>query len=371
MHSQDEPTIIKTPGRRSGSRSPRSPISEGHVSSGSERPLDRGSFDLLLFLWGRRRFIVSITLLGMIAGTIAAFVITPLFKSEVILFPAITNSPSKALLNEQATGRDDILALGDEEDSEQLLQMLHSDKIRDRVAQRFDLLEAYEIKPDHPHKNTLLRKAYEQHITFEHTKFSSIRIEVMDKDAVRAAAIANFITDQVDTVWKEMAVERALKGYTLVKTKVEGLESDIAMMTDSMRILRELGVHDYRTQTERYNEYMGAAIVKGDQRAIKEFEERFKVLAKYGGDYVRLEDRLSSEIKRLSVLRMKLEQAQADMESDLPHKFVVNRAQPADKKSYPLRWLIVAMSTVSAFLLALLLIVVQVNVQKIRASYEG
>ena len=50
------------------------------------------------------------------------------------MFPAVTNSVSKALLNEQSTGRDDILALGDEEDSEQLLQMLHSDRIRERVA---------------------------------------------------------------------------------------------------------------------------------------------------------------------------------------------------------------------------------------------
>jgi hypothetical protein len=94
---------------------------------------------------------------------------------------------------------------------------------------------------------------------------------------------------------------------------------------------------------------MGAAIVKGDQRAIKEFDDRFKVLAKYGGAYVTLQDAQFNEVKRLSVLKMKLEQAEADRESDLPHKFVVNRAQPADKKSYPIRWLVVLMSTVSAF----------------------
>ena len=68
----------------------------------------------------------------------------------------------------------------------------------------------------------------------------------------------------------------------------------------------------------------------------------------------------------MSVLRMKLEQAQADMDSDLPHKFVVNRAQPSDRKHSPVRWLVVAISTASAFLLSLLLIVVQVNLKKIR-----
>ncbi len=326
------------------------------------------SFDLVLFLWARRKLIIGITALGLVAGVAAAFLITPLYRSEVIMFPAITNSASKALLNEQSTGRDDILALGDEEDSEQLLQMLYSDKVRDRVSQKFDLMAVYEIDPNGKHKRSELAEAFKDHIKFEYTKFSSVRVEVMDPDPQRAADIANYIADQVDSVWKDMAIERAQKGFMLVDTKVKELEADIRQMADSMRVLRELGVHDYHTQTERYNEYLGAAIVKGDQRAIKEFEERFKVLAQYGGAYVTLQDRLFNETKRLSVLKMKLEQAQADLESDLPHKFVVNRAQPADKKAYPIRWLIVAISGIASLLLALLLIVVQENVKKIRTA---
>ena len=327
------------------------------------------SFDLVLFLWARRKLIIGITALGLVAGVAAAFLITPLYRSEVIMFPAITNSASKALLNEQSTGRDDILALGDEEDSEQLLQMLHSDIVRDRVSQKFDLMTVYEIDPNGKHKRSELAEAFKDHIKFEYTKFSSVRVEVMDPDPQRAADIANYIADQVDSVWKDMAIERAQKGFRLVDTKVKQLEADIRQMADSMRVLRELGVHDYHTQTERYNEYLGAAIVKGDQRAIKEFEERFKVLAQYGGAYVTLQDRQFNEVKRLSVLRMKLEQAQADYESDLPHKFIVNQAQVADKKAYPVRWLVVAISTISAILLALLLIVVQEQVRKIQASH--
>lgn len=327
------------------------------------------SFDLVVFLWRKRRLIIGITLLGAIAGVIAAYAIRPLFKSEVILFPAITNSVSKALLSEQSTGRDDILALGDEEDAEQLLQILHSDLVRERSAERFGLMKVYRIKADDPHKNSDLREAYEDHIKFEYTKFGSVRVEVLDEDPQRAADIANFIAEQVDSVWRDMARERAMKGFTLVKAKVEELQGQIEQMEDSMRTLRSLGVQDYHTQTERYNEYLGAAILKGDQRAVKEFEERFKVLAQYGGAYVTLQDRQFNEVKRLSVLRMKLEQAQADLESDLPHKFVVNKAFAADRKSYPVRWLVVAISTASALLLALLLIIIQENVRKVRASH--
>ncbi len=73
---------------------------------------DTASFDLVVFLWARRKLIIGIVLMGLVAGVAAAFLITPLYRSEVIMFPAITNSASKALLNEQSTGRDDILALG-------------------------------------------------------------------------------------------------------------------------------------------------------------------------------------------------------------------------------------------------------------------
>src|SRR5690606_8335635 len=127
MSSPEGPTIVKATGRQPGT---------AYFRSGSKKEvrakrqaMEAASFDLLAYLWRRRMLIGSITLLGSVAGLIAAFVITPLYKSEVIMFPALTNSPSKALLNEQSTGRDDILGLGDEEDSEQLLQILHSDKI--------------------------------------------------------------------------------------------------------------------------------------------------------------------------------------------------------------------------------------------------
>ncbi|HRH37163.1 MAG TPA: Wzz/FepE/Etk N-terminal domain-containing protein [Flavobacteriales bacterium] len=327
---------------------------------------NEASFDLVLFLWARRRLIIGITLLGMVAGIVAAFLITPLYQSEVIMFPAVTNSASRALLNDQATGRDDILGLGDEEDSEQLLQILSSDLVRDRTAQRFNLMEAYGIPADDPHKHSHLQEEFTDHITLEYTKFSSVRVAVRDEQPDTAASMANFMAAMVDTVWGAMQRERAEKGYRLVKSKVDQLAEEIKQIEDSMTVLRSLGVQDYRTQVERYNEYLGAAIVKGDQRAIAEFQKRFEVLAKYGGAYVTLEDRQFNEVKRLSEMRMMLEQAQADLESDLPNKFVVNKAQPADKKAYPLRWLVVAMSTVSAFLLALLLIIVQENVKKIR-----
>src|SRR4051794_25981718 len=56
--------------------------------------------------------------------------ITPLYRSSVVLFPTATNSISKALLDGNNSERQDILAFGQEEQVEQMIQMLNSDQIR-------------------------------------------------------------------------------------------------------------------------------------------------------------------------------------------------------------------------------------------------
>lgn len=337
--------------------------------SDEQRAGSGNSIDLVLFLWKQRRLLIGITLAGAIAGVAASFIIPERFQSEVILYPAISNSASRSLLNEQSGSRDDILALGDEEDAQQLLQMLQSDEIRDRTAAKFDLMTNYEIDPESEHKQAELREAYEEFVRFEFTKFGSVRVSVLDRDRQRAADMANFIAGEVDSVWNAMQMERAAIGVRLVESKLAEAERNVTWLNDSLGRIRAAGVQDYHTQSERFNEYLGAAIVKGDQRAIKLFDEKFKVLAQYGGAYLTLQGQLDNELWRLNQLRTKLTQARADMESDLPHKFVVNKALPSDRKATPIRWLVTAISTAAAFLLALLFLVVRENVNSIRQAH--
>ena len=323
------------------------------------------AIDLMVFLWRQRRLLIGVTLLGAVIGVVVAFVIPEKFRGEVILYPAISNSASRSLLNEQSGSRDDILALGDEEDAQQLLQMLQSDEIRDRTTAKYDLMSVYRIDPEGTSKRAELREAYEDHVNFEFTKFGSVRVDVMDEDPQRAADMANFIASEVDSVWNAMQMERASIGVHLVESKLEEAERNVAWLNDSLGRIRAAGVQDYHTQSERFNEYLGAAIVKGDDRAIRLFDEKFKVLAQYGGAYLTLQGQLDNELWRLNQLRTKLTQARADMESELPHKFIVNKALPADKKAYPVRWLVTAISTASAFLLALLVLIVRENLRKL------
>ncbi len=124
------------------------------------------------------------------------------------------------------------------------------------------------------HKQAELREAYEDHVNFDYTKFGSVRVDVLDEDRQRAADMANFIASEVDSVWNTMQMERASIGVRLVESKLQEAERNVTYLNDSLGRIRAAGVQDYHTQSERYNEYMGAAIVKGDDRADQECSTR-------------------------------------------------------------------------------------------------
>ncbi len=332
----------------------------------AEQRADPGSsFDLIVFLWKQRKLLIGITLLGAIGGAIASYVIPEKFEGEVILYPAITNSVSRSVLTEQSGLRDDLLSLGGEEHAEQLLQMLQSDPVRDRIIKTYDLMTVYGIDSNGTHKRADLYDAYKDHVTFELTKYNSVRIQVMDKVPERAANMANSIASELDSVWSTMQRERSRIGVELIERELVQAEAKVAWLNDTLMRVREAGVQDYHSQTERFHEYLGAAIMKGDQRAIDRFDERFKILARYGGAYLTLQGRMDHELWRCGQLRTKLIEARADLQSALPHKFVVDSAVPADKKAWPVRWLVTLISTASAFLLALLVVVVRESLNKI------
>jgi uncharacterized protein involved in exopolysaccharide biosynthesis len=277
------------------------------------------------------------------------------------MFPTSTASVSKSLLSQNPQGKQDLLQFGEEEQAEQLLQILNSDEIRIRVVAKYDLMNHYQIDTAAQYKYTELFKEYESNIKFKRTEFQSVRVDVLDTDPIMAANIANDIAALVDSVKNRMQQERAHKAMVIAETEYFGMRDYVQELEDSLNSLRAMGINDYESMSERFTEYYAKAILEGNQRAMSKLEEQLGTLSKYGGAYVSIRDILEHEKKQLSHLRVKYKEAKVDAEQTLPHKFIVNNAVPAEKKSYPVRWLIVMVTTVSAFLFSLLTIIAVEN----------
>lgn len=321
---------------------------------------DFESTNFIIFLFQWRKPLIIIMAIALVASIIFShpFFITPKFKSTVVLYPTSSSSIAKALLSENATAKQDVLQIGEEEQTEQMLQILSSSIIRDKIIEKYNLMDHYEIDRDFKYKRTKLFKTYDNNITFRRTEYMAVKITVLDRDPVIAANMANDIAELLDSTKNIMQKERAMHGFHIVQSEYLQLKAEIQAMEDSLTSLRMLGVYDYESQSEMINQQLAIELARGNEKGITALEDRLSVLARYGGPYVSIRDQLEHEKKQLSEVKAKYEEAKIDAEEVLPQKFVVESAYPAEKKSYPIRWIIVLVSTFSAFILGILVLAV-------------
>ncbi len=312
---------------------------------------------LIKIILKSKKALLTICLITVLVSSLASLFIKDKYESSVILYPTTTSSISKALIAENYGGKDDVLAFGEIEEAEQLIQILNSDEIRDRIIEKFNLIEHYDIDKDDDFQRTKLANCYKSNISFKLTKFLAVEINVLDYSADTAALIANEISMLLDTVKNRMRHEIAVKAFEIVKNQYENQKQYVQELEDSLTKLRGYGVIDYESQAERITEQMATAILQGKKVAAKELEDKLTVLSKYGGAYVSIRDQLEYEKKQLTFIHAKYQEAKVDAENNLQHKFIVNKATPAEKATYPIRWLIVVISTLGAFLVSLLFII--------------
>jgi hypothetical protein len=327
---------------------------------------DFNSLNVLFFIYKWRKQLTIVGVSAFILSSIIALTIQEKFKSTVILFPATTNSISKALLTDNSSNKEDILQFGEEEEAEQMLQILNSDEVRTRICEKYNLMEHYGIDPEDRYKRTKLYDEYLENINFKRTEYMSVKIEVMDYSADTAAMMANDIASLHDSTKIRMQHDRAREALKIVEREYFAKLKEIKVMEDSIQVINGYGVFDYESQSEVTSEQYAIAIAKNDQRAIKSLEEKLQIIGKYGSQYVALRENMDLQRKQMNLLKSKYDESKVDAEQVLSQKFVVSSAYPAEKKSYPIRWLIVVVSVLSALLIAITTILIVENIRQFK-----
>ncbi|MBT6439885.1 MAG: hypothetical protein HOB26_08615 [Flavobacteriales bacterium] len=323
---------------------------------------------LLVFLLKWKKPLILLCVIAAVVSSAISLIIEEKYKSVVVMFPAATNSLSKALIAESNGGKYDVMSFGEEEQAEQMLQVLNSDHIRTRICKKYNLLKHYDIDENDEYKNTQLAEQYSSNIGFRRTKFQSVEITVMDISPDTAAIIANDISYLLDTVMNRMQKQRAVKALKIVEAEYKELEDFMNVMNDSLTVLRKLGVNDYESQVEMYTQEAAKAIASGNQRGADAIAEKMKILSEHGSAYMQLSQTIEFQTEHLANLRLKYKEASVDATAEIPYKFVVNSAFRAEKKSYPVRWLIVVVSTFSSFIFGILMIIGVENYRQLKAQ---
>lgn len=357
--------------------------------------LESTSVLILLLRWWRPLLVV--TLIAALASLIFSgpTFITPKFQSTVVFFPAATNSISKAILESSGAENQDILAFGAEKQAEQMLQILKSDEIRDMIIQKYDLNKHYGIDQEKEFPQTRLIEEFRNNITFSRTEFMSIRIDVLDQDPVIAAAIANDIYSLLDTMKSKIQQGRANSALLIAEQTYNDKLEVIRQKEDSLTKLRKNGVMDFSNQStiwsEEYahafsthtnevaaltvlNKYLKEsdttvintkARIEGADARMKQLQTQLDRMASFGGASISLNEELTLDRKELALLKEQYNRLKIDAQQNISHTFIVNKAEPAEKKTYPTRWLIVLLSSIGSFILALTVLLIRSRLKEI------
>ena len=272
--------------------------------------------------------IMAITILAAALGAIFSGpkFITPKYKSEAIVYP---------------NGRSEF---SDETFTEQMLQVMESQEILDSVAETFDLMSHYEIDKNYQFAKTALIGEYRDRVSISKTPYDAVKIKVLDEDPEIAYAMVNEIIRLYNVKFGEIHKTRKLENARMYEKNlarkynfIDSLKRDLAKITNDGNMINYL--------------YLS----KGN--SIAYFSEGKDNNAEDIASAIALVELIASETAAYSEIKIEYEREIRQADADITYLNVVSRPFIAEKKSYPVRWIIVALCGISAFILSVLTVI--------------
>lgn len=277
--------------------------------------------------------IIIITVVAAVMGVIfsSSTFITPLYKSEAILYPSIEDPYS------------------DETLTEQMLQVMQSKEIMDSVIKKFNLMEHYDISTGYKYWKTALISEYLDNVSVSRTPYDAVAVKVLDKDPEIACAMANEIIRLFDKKLQKMQNSKNLQSIKMYEYSLKHQEKFIDSLRDRLNyIATEYGIISVPEQAREISK----AYMNGNKQA----QELKKNLEIYGPEVITLTERIASESEIYSYTRYEYEEFVRHYNTELSFSNVISEPYVSDKKAYPIRWITVVLCGLSACLLSTLVI---------------
>lgn len=320
------------------------------------------SDELVTFLWSKRKFLILITAIAFVASIIGSLLMPNYFMARAVVFPTKSNS-----VDFNSNSRNSVVEFGDEADAERLLQVLISPEIRDSLTNKYHLYEHYEIDSTESNPKYKFQKKYEDNVVFSRTRYNSINIDVYDKDEVLATNMANDIVRLVDTVMNRMIKERAIGPMYAVQYEVSLIKQEMGDYSDRLKMLSDSGVVGKDARGDLYANYLTAK-KSGDKALAQEIKQKIDASQKYGSDYDIYSNLSEFFSLRYSNILDVNDQAKQYANTNIQQTIRHSMAEIPDKKAKPKRSIIVLVSTFSAFILAIILLLIQDKIKELKSK---
>jgi len=288
------------------------------------------------------RLFLLVAVLSAVVGMVISLPVfmTPKYKSTAVVYP--TN----------------IELYADESETEQLLQFFEASSVRDSVIEKFGLYQVYDIEADAENSRYYVLEAYRNNVRVSKTKYESVLLEVISEDPQLAKDMADEIIRQVNVKYdyvindrSERVAQSFQKQIVYQKTVLDSLESLIS------RISMENDVLDYGNQTrELVRGYVDALSRNGTAGVNKDLAQLITNTQEKGSLLRMLQNLSYMGTQQHDYLSKKYLEQKVLAEGDLTYTDIIVEPEMADKKFWPVRWMVLVITTISALLFTLVMV---------------
>jgi tyrosine-protein kinase Etk/Wzc len=335
-------------------------------------------FFLLLVKWKK---IIALTVgSSIILGLILAFTVPRQYKSIARILPPKESNTLTALSGLSSLVRSlpgGIAKFGRAEDPYDFIALIRSRSVMEEIVRKFTLTQAYEIS-DNSMEKTLKELANNTEVDW--TEENTMEIRVYDRDANRAADIANSYVELLNKRHYELQTQEAKNTRIFLQQRVEqnrlelteaekrlqsyqekekmmvpvdpsaaGISAIAEIYADKIKKEVELGILQ-RSVGEQHPHYRQTKL------ELDALNAKIATLPEIGITSLRLYRDVAIQQKIMELLIPLYEQAKVNEHKDVPVAYVLDYAVPGEKPDRPKRLFIVGIAVFLGILLSLVII---------------
>ena len=193
------------------------------------------SYLQVLFRW-RKFYIISVLGVGIVAA-IVSLILPKSYQSIATILPPLQSSGIEALIPEEIKGFFGGFT-GENTEANVYLAILKSRSIREKMIEHFELDKVYGITKSSPIENLL--DALDKNIKIEFDGINPLKISIIDRNPERVAAMANFMTEELDKMYQEINNRRAFYNRQFLEKRVSETRATLAAYEDSLKSFQEV-----------------------------------------------------------------------------------------------------------------------------------
>jgi uncharacterized protein involved in exopolysaccharide biosynthesis len=188
------------------------------------------NLEKITLLWDHRRFLLRVMLCGFIFTTLLAFLIPKEYTSTVSLMPPDQQSGLGAAALAAFAGKagDGMSALagdllGAKSSGDLFVGVLKSRTVQDNVVRKFDLRKIYRVRLWEDARKQLARNTD----ILQERKSQIITVSVSDRNAERAASIANQYVSELNNLVNQVSTSAAHRKRVFLEGRLKEVQQDL------------------------------------------------------------------------------------------------------------------------------------------------